>query len=83
MSICDLARPEIRQLVAYDAKPPDLASIRLNANEAPASPYSSLASADSNRYPELRPRSLQSALATLYGVDKNNLCATDTKPPFL
>ena len=76
MSICDLARPEIRELVPYDARPPAMESIRLNANEAPVSPYSSLDSADSNRYPELRPRSLQSALATLYGVDQNNLCPT-------
>lgn len=76
MSICDIARPEIRALVPYDATPPDPSQINLNANEAPASPYESEIRGSENRYPELRPRSLQSALADLYEVDHCNLCPT-------
>ena len=76
MSICDIARPEVRALVPYDAAPPDPTFINLNANEAPASPYESAIPGSENRYPELRPRSLQSALADLYDIDPRNLCPT-------
>ena len=76
MSICDIARPEIRELKPYDAKPPAAGVTRLNANEAPASPYASTQSDPGNRYPELRPRSLQSALARLFDVNSQNLCPT-------
>ncbi len=76
MSICDIARPEVRALVPYDAAPPDPSFINLNANEAPVSPYESERFGPENRYPELRPRSLQSALADLYDIDSRNLCPT-------
>lgn len=76
MSICDIARPEIRHLLPYDAKPPAAGVTRLNANEAPASPYTSALPAHGNRYPELRPRSLQAALARLFDINNQNLCPT-------
>ena len=76
MSIQGIARPEIRDLVPYDAKPLDAAFTRLNANEAPVNPYNSALSEPVNRYPELRPRSLQIAMADLFGVRAPVLCPT-------
>jgi histidinol-phosphate aminotransferase len=76
MSICDIARSEIRALVPYDAEPPDLSFTNLNANEAPSWPYELELPGTENRYPELRPRSLQSALAELYKVDPQMVCPT-------
>ncbi len=73
MSICDIARGEIRALVPYDADPPDLNFVNLNANEAPEFPYDAQLAGMENRYPELRPRSLQSALADLFDIDSKNL----------
>lgn len=77
MSVCDIARPEIRSLVPYDAAPPDKTFTKLNSNEAPASPYNSRLSGTGNRYPELRPRSLQTALADLFNVDRR--CVSPTR----
>lgn len=74
MSICDIAREEIRALVPYDADPPDSDFVNLNANEAPTFPYDAQLAGTQNRYPELRPRSLQSALADLFGIDIKKLC---------
>ena len=76
MSIRDLARSEIRSLVPYDV--PDVRAdyIRLNANEAPRSPYPAHAADQTNRYPELRPRSLQRAFSGLYGIPVERIYPT-------
>ena len=76
MNIQAIARPEIRDLVPYDAKPLDAAFTRLNANEAPVNPYNSALAEPVNRYPELRPRSLQTTLADLFDVRAPALCPT-------
>lgn len=74
MSAYDLARPELRDLVPYKAKQVADDYTRLNANEAPLAPYATDAANSTNRYPELRPRSLQLALARLFAVDAASLC---------
>ena len=68
MSIGDLARPEIRRLVPYDVPEVRVDHVSLNANEAPLSPYPAHAADKTNRYPELRPRSIKRAFAELYDV---------------
>lgn len=76
MSIRELARPEIRSLVPYDVPEVCADYISLNANEAPLSPYPAHAADKTNRYPELRPRSLQRAFSDLYGVPAERICPT-------
>jgi len=66
------AREEIVALRSYRAGEQVDDSIRLNANEAPSTrDESSL-----NRYPEIRPASLQRRLAELFGVAADNLLVT-------
>lgn len=74
MSIYDLARPEVRDLKPYTAAPVPDGVVRLNANEAIAYPYPACEIGALNRYPELRPDSLQLALADLYGIEPDYLC---------
>lgn len=71
MSIVKLARPEIQALSAYKAAAQVDDTVRLNANESPrCSPIGDFRR-PLNRYPEVRPKGLQAALATRFG------CATD------
>lgn len=76
MSAYDLARPEIRDLVPYQAEAVPDDYTRLNANEVSLDPYGSELALSSNRYPELRPQSLQKSMARLFGVATANLCPT-------
>lgn len=75
MTIAALARPEIRNLHAYQA--PVLAhdTLRLNNNEAAVA----IDSGDSdglNRYPATRPEALTRMMADHYGVSAGNVLAT-------
>lgn len=72
MTIEALARPEIRDLRAYETAVSANGAVRLHANEAPAS----MARDSLNRYPETRPTELRSRLAAHYGVSPDNLLAT-------
>ena len=74
MSIRDLARSEIRDLVPYDVPEVRADCLSLNANEAPLSPYQSFAADNINRYPELRPRSLRRAFSALYEIPVERIC---------
>jgi len=76
MSVCDLARPEIRDLVAYSLPPPPKDFIRLNANESTVLPYSDTPGEEPNRYPEMRPSEIRAVLAELFDVDEEMLCPT-------
>tara|TARA_R110002096_G_scaffold124002_1_gene268101 strand:+ start:35271 stop:36344 length:1074 start_codon:yes stop_codon:yes gene_type:complete len=76
MNVLQLARPEIRELAAYDAASQVADTIRLNANE---SPYPCLADRfrrPLNRYPEVRPAALQAALASHYQCRTEQLLVT-------
>jgi histidinol-phosphate aminotransferase len=68
MSICDLARREIRTLQPYSSARMEAGAgqVMLNANESPwpASDAGSL-----NRYPDPQPAALVERLAQLYGVE--------------
>ena len=76
MTVYDLARPEIRDLKPYSM--PDIPEdfTRMNENEATNSPYGQTAAGHANRYPEIRPFAIQSALAGLFDVDASSLCPT-------
>jgi len=76
MSIEDIARPEVRDLKAYVAAKQVEGMIRLNANESPESPWAHLDRTPLNRYPLVRPISLQARMAELYGVDPDCVLAT-------
>lgn len=76
MSVADIARPEIRELRAYVAAEQAEDTIRLNANESPESPWAHLDRAPLNRYPEVRPSTLQKRMAEFYGVEPGNVLAT-------
>ena len=76
MSISDIARPEIRHLKAYVAADQIDGMVRLNANESPTSPWSKLDRSPLNRYPPVRPATLQEQMADLYGVAPSNVLAT-------
>ena len=76
MSLETLVRPEIRNLKPYVTARQEAATVRLNANELPWSPGDSIGAASLNRYPPIRPASLQTALAALYGVPPESLLAT-------
>jgi histidinol-phosphate aminotransferase len=71
MNIELLARPEIRNLRAYESARQVPDAVRLNANEAAWATGQGL-----NRYPEVRPALLHRRLATHYGVPQGNLLAT-------
>jgi histidinol-phosphate aminotransferase len=74
MSVLDLARPEIRDLQPYSSARMEAreAQIMLNANESAWAPTGD-AGLGCNRYPEPQPESLLQALATLYGVRREQL----------
>jgi histidinol-phosphate aminotransferase len=76
MSIADLARPEIRRLEPYEAAIQVTDTIRLNANEAPWTSPDDPFRRPLNRYPEIRPASLQSALAARFGAAPEQLLVT-------
>lgn len=76
MSIVDLARPEIRALHAYEAAAQVDETIRLNANEAPRPGPAGNFRRPLNRYPEVRPRQLQRALAERFGCRPEQLLVT-------
>ncbi len=76
MSIEDIARPEVRHLKAYVAAEQISGMIRLNANESPESPWAHLDRTPLNRYPLVRPATLQARMAELYGVAPENVLAT-------
>ena len=76
MSILDLARPEIRALQAYAAAEQVDDTIRLNANEAPRAVPGGNFRRPLNRYPEVRPQRLQSALAARFGCQPGQLLVT-------
>ncbi len=76
MSIARLARPEIRKLHAYDAAQQVDDTIRLNANESPVASKVGNFRRPLNRYPEVRPRNLQRALARRFGCGTEQLLVT-------
>ena len=76
MSLVDLARPEIQALHAYVAAQQVDDTIRLNANESPRLDCDEQFRRPLNRYPEVRPRQLQSALAQRFGCDTEQLLVT-------
>lgn len=76
MSIEDIARPEVRHLKAYVAARQVSGMVRLNANESPESPWSHLDRTPLNRYPLVRPITLQERMADLYGVAPECVLAT-------
>lgn len=76
MSITHLVRPEIRAMHAYDAAEQVDDTIRLNANESPRRNPIGNFRRPLNRYPEVRPRRLQQALARRFGCDVEQLLVT-------
>ena len=76
MSLVELARPEIQALHAYAAAQQVDDTIRLNANESPRLDGDDRFRRPLNRYPEVRPRQLQSALARRFGCDTDQLLVT-------
>ena len=72
MSGIPAAREDILSLRSYKAGAQVDDTIRLNANEAP----SSAAGSTLNRYPQVRPATLQDRLAELFGVPAENLLVT-------
>jgi histidinol-phosphate aminotransferase len=76
MSIVKLARPEIRALHAYEAAEQVDDTIRLNANESPRLTMAGRFRRPLNRYPEVRPRNLQQALAQRFGCQPDQLLVT-------
>ncbi len=75
MTIAALARPEIRDLRAYQAAASPDDAIKLNANEAPSAVGTGVAQGI-NRYPALRPAALTGKMATYYGVAADNVLVT-------
>lgn len=76
MNVVQLARPEIRDLAAYDAASQVDGTIRLNANESPYPNSADKFRRPLNRYPEVRPASLQAALAGHYQCRLEQLLVT-------
>lgn len=76
MSIISIARPEIQALVPYSAAEQVDATVRLNANEAPLPISGDRFRRPLNRYPEVRPNRLGTALATHFGVAPQNTLVT-------
>ncbi|RDS83856.1 histidinol-phosphate transaminase [Dyella monticola] len=74
MSVLDLARPEIRTLQPYSSARMEAGGgqIMLNANESAWQPIGE-AGAGCNRYPDPQPERLLCALASLYGVKREQL----------
>lgn len=76
MTIARLARDEIQTLKPYEAAVQVDDTIRLNANEAPWTSSGDRFRRPLNRYPEIRPAQLRSALAGRYGCAVDNLQVT-------
>lgn len=76
MSITALVRSEIRQLKAYDAAEQVDDTIRLNANESPHISTVGNFRRPLNRYPEVRPMALQSAMALRFGCRDDQILVT-------
>lgn len=76
MTIANIARAEIRALKPYEAAIQVDDTIRLNANEAPWNSSGDRFRRPLNRYPEIRPAGLRSALADRYGCETENLLVT-------
>lgn len=76
MSITRLVRPELREMHAYDAAEQVDDTIRLNANESPRRSTVGDFRRPLNRYPEVRPQKLQSALAQRFGCSPEQLLVT-------
>lgn len=74
MSVLDLARPEIRTLQPYSSARMEAegGQIMLNANESAWAPLGD-AGLGCNRYPDPQPEALLQALASLYGVRREQL----------
>ncbi len=74
MSVLDLARPEIRTLQPYSSARMEAAGgqIMLNANESAWEPMGD-AGAGCNRYPDPQPEALLQPMASLYGVEREQL----------
>lgn len=71
-----LARPELRDLVAYQPAGYEPACIRLNANEAPWRAPNDASTRGLNIYPPPRPVELGERLADYYGVPPTDLLVT-------
>lgn len=76
MTIARLARPEIRALKPYVAAAQVDDTIRLNANEAPWTSSGDHFRRPLNRYPEIRPAGLRTALARRYDCPADKLLVT-------
>ncbi len=76
MSIATRARAEIQALSPYSAAVQVADTTRLNANEAPWTSGSDRFRRPLNRYPEVRPARLRSALAERFGCDASKLLVT-------
>jgi len=76
MSITKLVRPELRAMHAYDAAEQVDDTIRLNANESPRRSTIGNFRRPLNRYPEVRPQKLQTALANRFGCRADQLLVT-------
>lgn len=76
MSITRLARPEIQSLHAYEAAEQVDDTVRLNANESPLINPNNRFRRPLNRYPEVRPQKLQTALAKRFGCTREQLLVT-------
>jgi histidinol-phosphate aminotransferase len=72
-NILALARPDIIALKAYSHASWDPALERLHANELPWRAETDRSQAGLNRYPEPHPHALAQRLATLYGVQEQQL----------
>lgn len=75
MTIAALARPEIRNLVAYKTADTRDFKVKLHANEAPLALGTKMAEG-LNRYPALRASTLAGKLANFYGVAADNVLVT-------
>jgi histidinol-phosphate aminotransferase len=75
MTIAALARPEIRDLQAYQAAAVPDDNIKMHANEAPVAVGTGVAHG-LNRYPALRPAALTDLMANYYGVVADNVLVT-------
>ncbi len=75
MSITELARPEIRELRAYQTAAACDRGLKLNANESPVATGTDN-SDGLNRYPARRPGSLTRTMAAHYGVAAENVLVT-------
>lgn len=76
MGIAKLARTEIQALEPYTAAIQVDDTIRLNANEAPWTSSGDHFRRPLNRYPEIRPAGLRTALADRYGCHAESLLVT-------